>query len=492
VTGTLTPESTVRTDSGKDDQRRDGGWNLGRAVGLCMALLGVFIGAQPLSDNSFLTHLATGRQMIADGFVRADVFTWTSQGRELVVQSWLASAIYGGLEEVGGYGALRLSVAATAGFLAWIAWNLSEKAAGIFARLVIMAPILAVGGVMWSERPLLIALALFALTLMVAEGRGRPLMLVGVGLVWVGVHGSWPLGLVLLAGRVVGARLDKADERRDVRCLSWLAAGIVFGGVVNPYGPRLLWFPMRLIGRRETLSHVAEWQSPSFDSLHTRAFLGMLLLLIFAVTRRHSWRTLGPAMLFVAAALVSQRNIPMAMVVSIPVLAMGLPSVGRLGTADTSRIINWIGYSLVAALLIFPLLIVRPPDIDFAKYPVEAVDAMEAAGLSPASVRVLHPDFVGNYLDLRYGGVGAAWIDDRYELHSASLMADYLTLFSAGPDWRDVLEHSGGDVLLWQSNEPVTQLVRDVAGWQQVWSGRRWTVLCRPDAPACRDVPTVG
>ncbi|MEZ5168699.1 MAG: hypothetical protein R2695_20290 [Acidimicrobiales bacterium] len=39
---------------------------------------------------------------------------------------------------------------------------------------------------------------------------------------------------------------------------------------MNPYGPAMLTFPIELLGRQEVLSHVAEWQSPTFDSLWAR------------------------------------------------------------------------------------------------------------------------------------------------------------------------------------------------------------------------------
>ena len=63
---------------------------LSTLLGACAALVGAGIGARRLDDNSFLTHLATGRLMLEDGIVRTDAFTWTSAGEPLVVQSWLA------------------------------------------------------------------------------------------------------------------------------------------------------------------------------------------------------------------------------------------------------------------------------------------------------------------------------------------------------------------------------------------------------------------
>jgi len=462
-------------------------FDLGRVVALVVALVGILIGAQRISDNSFLTHLATGREIIAHGFVHHDVFTWTSQGRDVVVQSWLASLLYGVVDDLAGFGGLRVLTGFLAGALAWLVWNLGDQNPSVHTRVLVTAPILVIGAGMWSGRPLLIALVMLAVTLRTAQGRGSVRHLAVVGFVWIGVHGSWPLGMVLLTARIAGARMDHSDFRRESKALAWLGAGILLGGVANPYGPRLLIFPIQLLGRREVLSHVVEWQSPSFDALYARAFLLVIVVTIIAVTRRSTWRSLLPAIIFIAAALVSRRNIPIAAVVAIPVMAEGLPSLGRLKVGESSAVIHRLGTMLLAAVLVLPIVGVRSPNVDLSKYPVEAIDVLENAGMSPADTHLIHPDFVGNYLDLRYGDEGSAWIDDRYELHEASLMADYLVLFDAGPSWREVLDRTGGVTLVWQTDRALTQLVSEIAGWKTIWADDEWTALCDPASTACAD-----
>ena len=463
------------------------GFDLGGVVGLVVALVGMFIGAQRISDNSFLTHLATGREMIAHGFVHHDVFTWTSQGREVVVQSWLASLTYGVIDNLAGFGGIRIFTAIVAGALAWFAWQISDSSPSLHTRLLITAPVLVIGAGMWSQRPLLIALMLFAITLRASRGTGRLVHLAVVGFVWISVHGSWPLGIVVLMARAVGARLDRDSYSRELRAAGWLGVGILAGGVLNPYGPRLLFFPFGLLGRGAILSHVVEWQSPAFDALYAKAFLVVIVLTIVAVKRSSSWRNLLPVVVFLAAALVSRRNIPVAALVAIPVMADGLPPLGRLVSEEKSAAIQRVGLIVLAVMLLFPILAARSPNVDLSRYPVEAVNALEDAGMSPAVAHVVHPDFVGNYLDLRYGSAGAAWIDDRYELHKTSLLDDYLVMFEAGPTWSEVLGRSGADAMIWRTDHPLTQLVAESAGWNTVWSDADWTVLCDPALVACEN-----
>ncbi len=454
--------------------------DLTRVVGLAVALVGVGIGASRLSDNSFLTHLATGRHVVDSGFLRHDIFTWTSNGESVVVQSWLASALYGIVDAAAGFQGIRLLMAVTAGVLAFVCWQLTARSTSVVTRLAIMAPVLVIGLRTWTERPLLLGLVLLGLTLLVAEGRGKPWWLVFVGALWISVHGSWPLGIVLLGARWLGARLDGDDGRRDIDALSYLAAGIVTAGFVNPYGPALLAFPIELLGRQDTLSHVTEWKAPDFQSEWTRAFLLMGLATVVAVGRRLSWRTAVPTLVFLAAALTSRRNIPVATLVLLPVLAAGLPSIGLVDGRHSSEAIRLASRALLVLLVALPLFAVRGPHVAADRYPVAAIDAMEDRGLSPVDTRVVHPDYVGNYLDLRYGAAGASWIDDRFELHDDTLVEDYLVVLAGSAGWQEVLERHDAEAMLWRSDTAIVELVGEVAGWRDIWHADGWTVLCRP------------
>jgi len=458
---------------------------LASVLGLAVVLVGVGIGAQRLADNSFLTHLATGREMLDSGIVRHDVFTWTSAGEPMIVQSWLASLLYAVVDEVAGFHGLRLLMAAAAGILAGLAWLLTERAGSLTTRVLIMVPTLFIGLRTWSERPLLFAFVLLAFALVIAEGRGNKRWLALIGLIWVNVHGSWPLGLILVAARLVGVRLDRRPAQGELESVTWLGIGVALGGVLNPYGPAMLLFPIELLGRRDTLQFVAEWQASTFESLWTRAFLVLMVGLLISA-RQTGWKLLLPAMVFVVAGFLSARNIPVAALVILPTLADGLPSLRGVDGGHRSSAIDLGAKILVVLVVLVPLLAARGPHVDVERYPVEAIDAMEDLGLGPDAVRVIHQDFVGNYLDLRYGAAEATWIDDRFELHDHQLVLDYVELLEGGPGWQDVLGRHEPDAVLWQSDRVLVELATSVAGWVEVWSDDEWSVLCHPDSGSCQ------
>lgn len=448
------------------------------------AVVGVGIGAQRLGDNSFLTHLATGRLMVEDGIVRNDVFTWTSAGESLTVQSWLASLVYGLIDDVAGFQGLRFLMAALAGVLGLLVWHLSERSPSLVTRLAILVPVFWIGLRTWTERPLLMAFVAFAATMVIVERDRDPRVLALIGFLWINVHGSWPLGIVLLGARWIGALVDQrtgsaANPTRELRAGEWLAGGMVVGGVANPYGPRLLFFPVELLGRQEVLQNVAEWQASSFESTWTRLFLVLVAAAVFA-GRKAPYVVTVPAVLFVVAALLSARNIPLATLVLVPMLAAGLPSLPGLDADRRSDPIRLAAMGLTALAFLLPVLAITGPHVELDRFPIDAVNAMEnELDLSPSEHRVIHQDFVGNYLDLRYGDAGATWIDDRFELHDPALVDDYIALLNGTPEWSAVLDRHDPDAILWPADRVLVELA-GADGWTAVWSDDDWVVLVPP------------
>lgn len=449
---------------------------LSTLLGACAALVGAGIGARRLDDNSFLTHLATGRLMLEDGIVRTDAFTWTSAGEPLVVQSWLASLAYAVVEDLGGLGGVRLLMGLTAAGLAAVVWALTGQARSLSSRLLVLMPSLWIGLRVWNERPLLLGLLCLAGILWWSERGGSPRMHGVVGAFWINVHGSWPLGLVLLVGRWLGSRAD--DDGSQSKCdrgnLGWLVGGMAAGGFLNPYGPNLLWFPFRLLAERNTLRHVSEWKASDFASPWTQLFL-ILVGVAMLVSRRVGLRLVVPAVVFVIAALLSARNIAPAVIVMTPLLASGMPELPSPPPERTSGAIRAAFGAVVVAMVII-VSAVPGPHTDLRRYPVAAIDAMESDGRSPVGGRAVHQDFVGNYLGFRFGPVGAAWIDDRVELHDASLIEDYLLLLRGGPGWDEVIGQIDPDVVLWERDRVLVELLL-AAGWTVDWSDDDWMVL---------------
>lgn len=467
------------------------------AVGMLFVLAGVLLGFRSLVDNSFFTHLQTGRLILSDGFFSNDPYTFTSASSdEWVVQSWFASIVYAVLERVGGGVAIQIVRAITTGALAWLAWDLSSSVGSespehdsgtttILARLAAVVPAVLVGIIAWSERPLIFSLVFLALTLRTANRDVSPKPLAVVGLLWIWMHGSFPLGVALLGALAVGARLDGRRPVRELKALGWLTLGIVVGGAANPFGLKLLWFPIALLQRGEVLGHIREWK-PLHPSYHiAQLFLVGAALMLVALVRLRSFRAAAAGLLFLVAAVMSIRNITVATIVFIPIIAEGFRGVGA--TPDSRRS-EWTEKTTVLAAvgIVFISLasIFTQPTWNVERYPIDALDWLETENILDTDdpVRFAHPDYVGNFIELRYDAKVPTYIDDRYEFHSLELVNDYLSLFFAEDDWEAALDRYDIDIVLWEENTSLADALEDNPSWDLIHEEGDWIISCRNNA----------
>lgn len=455
---------------------RPGGVCLAALGGLVVTVAGMFIGLQPLRDNSFLTHLATGRLILGAGAVpSADPYSFTAPGEPWTVQSWLASVAYAGMEDLAGYLGIRLLIAGTAALLAYLLWRLTEPAGAVVARLGLVLPVLVIGADTWTERPMLFGLVGLALVWLLADGHGRAWWAVPLFWVWVNTHGSFPLGGALVATLLVGRCLDHRPGRRELQVLGWSVLGVLLGAV-NPVGPRLVVFPLELLSKSEALGTIKEWQPPDYSELGPRLLLGLAVVAAVLFVRQRTFRQVLPAVVFLAAALIGARNVAPA---SIVLLAAMAPSLRGIGAEEGRAPRPVLGLAAVAVVAIAGLAAVsslRGPHTDLVGYPTEAVAWMDDQGLLGPESRVVSRDFTGNYLEARYGTDVAVFMDDRYDLFPIPVIRDYRKLMDGDGDWAEVLERWGATAVLWDDHTELHGLLQEAEGWEVVHRDDRWIV----------------
>ena len=221
---------------------------------------------------------------------------------------------------------------------------------------------------------------------------------------------------------------------------------------------------------------MAEWKPSSYDALWSQLFLVVAVAGLLAL-RKAPFRLIVPAIVFVVAALLSARNIPLATFVLVPLLASGLPQIPGVDGERRSDAIRLATTALATLTILIPLVAMRGPHVELERFPIDAVNAMvDDLDLSPAEHRIVHQDFVGNYFDLRFGDAGATWIDDRFELHQLELVEDYLVLLDGDDAWRDVLDRHDPDAILWPLDKPLADLAL-ADGWSSAWEDDDWVVL---------------
>ena len=456
------------------------GVSTGQVVGLLLAIVGLRIGLDSLHDNSFFTHLATGRLILdSHSIPRTDPYSFTAHGHAWTVQSWGASVIYAAIERAVGLVGIRVLVGALSALLAVLVWKLTEPAEGLVGRLAIAVPAVAIGAGLWVERPLIFSLVFLAATLFALEDRLDPRWMLPLFWLWVNIHGSFPLGIAAIVAYGFGRLLDRERPSTELRTFGWAMGGTVLGGILSPVGIDLLTFPFQLLGRREAFAQIVEWQPPTWHEPAEVFFAVQLAIAVGLILwRGRRWRNIVPVALFAAMSLQSTRNIVQASLVMVPAMAVAARGLGSIDADRRSPILRPVRAALVALLVVVAGIGLAMPDTNLVDYPVESVAWMREHHLLDRDDRVVTRDFVGNYLEVRYGPEKVqTFIDDRVDMFPTSVIADYTTLIDPEGDYAAVLDRAGATAVLWDKDSDFGDWLEDPAnGWKIVHSERLWMV----------------
>lgn len=467
------------------------GMTRGAVFGSLVVLVAAASGAAALSDNSFLTHLTTGRRMLDGHLPSTDPYSFTAHGQPWVIQSWFASLLYALTERVGSGMGVRLMIATLSGVIAAVVWRLTRPGGTVLTRFAAVTPAILVGTLAWGARPLIFGLAGFVLLLLVLTEERDPRWLVPVMWLWVNMHGSFPLALVLIVVYGFGVWCDKGPLDHVIRTLKWCVAGVLLGAV-NPLGPKLLWFPVELLTKQDVLSNMIEWQAPTFTSTWQRIFLVSIVVAVALVPRLPAgrrYRVLLPALVFTALGLTASRNIALATVLLAPLLAAELAGLGSLVSDARSRTYTIACGVLAAATVVVVGARVAGPTFDFSPYPVAAIDWLEEEGRLGPDHRIAARDFVGNYLEFRTEGRTRIFIDDRVDMFPARIVADQAKLLTGRAGWDEVLDRWNVDTVVWDENEALASLLTVAPDWRLIRSfespdsSTTWVVFQRAGSP---------
>lgn len=453
-----------------------------------VAVIGFVAAAGPISGNTMLLHLRTGIDIFATGTIpRSDPYSFTAAGEPWVVQSWFAEWTYGALESVGG---IRLVIFEQMILVMTITLMIALLArSGSMLRTALPCVVaLAIGIPEWTARPALFGVACFALTVYIVDRHRSPWWLMPIGWIWVNTHGSFPLGIAWIAMTIFGAGLDKRLDKRHLRDWSkplvLLCVGVL-AGLVNPLGPKLFAFSLRVTGERgEVFGNIVEWASPDFHgAVGVTQLLAAGVAIVILINRHVPWRWAIPTVAFFVGALFSARNLGLLAIALVPALREALRSdagaVRHLASPLSRMMVGAIACVLVLAVAATSIRLIDNEPLDLERYPVAALDWMDEAGLLDQPHRVAAQDTTGCYRIFRYGATQKVFIDDRYDMYPAEVSMDYLDLLRGTADPHEILDRYEIDVVLWAEHSPLSNALDGHSDWHRVYRDDDWLVLQR-------------
>ncbi len=417
----------------------------------------------PVTPQDYWWYLRIGHDTLTAGAVpRLDTMTFTQTGTPVDYQSWGAAVLFWLLYQLGG---LSLTVLLR-GVLLAITYSLiwaSARRVGsgrLGASLLLLAAVLTTSN-NWSVRPQLLAYPLFALAFFILikwqNGEKKSVYwLPLLSLVWVNLHGSFVM-LILLSGAALV--LGRGDRR---------ALGLAFGGVllvtlVNPRGFGAWTYVFNSVTVPSSQLFSAEWLPPVNSGWQMNIFFVWLLVfpLLAALSARKLDRLEWTWFLgFGILALWGERYV-IWFVFILVVLTAGLLADWEIKYLVSSNR-NLPAFNILLSLIFVLLPLAFLPGLR-EKWWKQAPPATENTPMAATTWLAEHPDLLGplwseigfsSYLEFALPQ-RPTWIDTRFEVFPVTQWQAYQAISEGRQDWGSLLNATGVKLLMVsQENQP--------------------------------------
>ena len=427
-----------------------------------------------LNDGDTFWHLAAGDWIIAQRTVpHTDPFSYTFAGAPWVAHEWLSEVLMAASFRAAGWsGVIVLTALAAALAMFQLARHLGRwLPAGPSLLLLLLAA--ACIATKLQARPHILALPVleaWVAGLFIARSKGcvPSWRLLPVICLWANLHGSFVLGLFLVAPLALEAVLAEPAAWRRVmtRWGAFLLAATV-AAMLTPHGWAGLLFPFQLMGMAE-LSNIVEWQPPDFNTLQP---LELMLVAGLGVALTRGAR-LPPVRLLILLGLLhmslhhTRHQVPVGVIVPLliaePLGALLMPE----STAHDSGRWRTGGLAVMVGLAALRLLlpIVR---VDGPAAPVAALAHVPPA---LAAEPVFNDYNFGGYLIFNHI---RPFIDGRADMYGDTFMHQYVSAVLPEKTTLETALHDNG--VRWTilaTGSPVIALLDAMPQWHRLYADK--------------------
>jgi len=513
-----------------------------------VALLGLLtftsLSVRLLGDAGIGWHIRTGQLILAAHAIpRADPFSSTMAGHPWFAWEWLYDVLVGWLDSIAGlhgvvfFTALIIAVTFSSSFRLLLRWSTNFLVALALVLLAASASM-----IHFLTRPHVVSWLFTVLWFWVLESSERQVrsssaggrrhflwLLPVVMLVWVNIHGGFPVGFVLLGIYWLCAAwqwfsleedrfedaLQKIGVGRLARTLLLVGMFSALATLANPDGWKLHLHIYRYLSNRFLMDRIDEFQSPNFHGVAQKCFAALLVLAFVAVAvRRGESSELRASGILVAlfamlSGLYASRNIPVSALLMILVIGPWLSDAAQNvaeGFAKRRNLLTSQGgasphfaermqamesslrghlWPIIAVVLagwiafhggrvgMKPLMHAH---FDGKRFPIAAVDY-----IARHDVRMIHatrtvepgpvfaPDSWGGYLIYRlYPQIKVA-VDDRHDFYGEQFLKSYLKTLHAEPGWQNFFEQYPVRYVVLPTDSALATLLAVSPNWQRAY-----------------------
>jgi hypothetical protein len=449
-------------------------------------------------DPDVWWHIKTGELILSTHkWATTDPYSYTSFGAPWMSCEWLGDVFFATVYHLGGLRALEalLIVLASAVMLALYGFA-TLRSGNSKAGFVAAAVMLALANPSFTLRPQMLGYLFIIFTLVALErfrqGEQRAVWLLPIlFLIWINTHGSWIIGLGVIAlyiacglvdfqmGSLEARRWTKPERLRLETVFMLCLAAIP----ITPYGTRLAMYPFTVASSLPvSVASILEWQMMPFNLAGGKIFLALVLGFFFAqMVYRYSW-SLFEVLLFlgsVGMACVHFRFVMLFVPFFAPLLATIVARWFPPYDKATDKYL--INFALIAAIVIamvhyFP----SQSDVQKAVADKSPVQALAYLREHPVPGPIFNAYGFGGYMI--FSGY-KTFIDGRSELfEQTGILSDYMDITLLKPDAIKKLSMYGIQTCIMEPSEPLSTVLAAMPDWQTVYSDPVSVILVRRDA----------
>lgn len=473
------------------------------------AMLGLFLigavfalGYEFRVDPDLWWHIKVGENILATHrFPMVDPYSFTATGQPWIAYEWLGEVLFGAVERIAGIqGLYALLVVLGSAVILTLYFYASIRSGNSKAAFLVTSILLPLAAASFNLRPQMLGYLFLVITLAVLElfrqGRQKPLWILPLLiLIWTNTHGSWIIGLgviaVYWASGLVELNLGGIEARRwtaEERCrISFIFLLCVAVTPITPYGVRVAASPFEYaFDLPLNVAHILEWQPMPFNIVVGKLFLFLLIGFIIAqVALRLTWR-LEELLLFLGGTVLACLHVrfvllfvPFFAPILATILARWLPSYAR--GKDRYRLnAALMTAAIVAMIWYFPAKAHLQRKVA-AQFPAKAVAYLSN---HPVAGPMFNTYGFGGYLIWSRGPEHKLFIDGRGDLYErGGVFADYMHITSLKPGSLTVLRNYGIQSCLIYKTEPLATLLSASPDWQPVYRDNLSILFVRRQAP---------
>jgi hypothetical protein len=431
-----------------------------------------------IRDPDIWFHLANARILCTTHhFIRTEPYAFTVAGQEWIDWEWLSELPYWISYQVfklqGIYLVAWLALCANILFVYWRGYWMSRNAGAAFWAAGIAFALMTM-----NSGPRTIAFAYLAmsteLAILEAAERGKKQLLwllPPLFCLWINLHGSWLIGLVLLSLYIlcglfqvkVGVfEQDAFTAPERTRLLTVLGASVA-ALIVNPYGWRLVRNPFdTALNLKLTVVNGVEWQPLNLGWFVGKwVLLAIGLMVVANCLHGRKWKVFELAFVFFAwyMAFSHMRFTYLAAVVTIPMLAADMAR-SFFSEPDTKTIP--VMNALMAAVAVCLMIFIFPKESRLEKEMSEGFPLNSIAAIQP-SWRTFNTEHVGGMMDFQSK---SPFIDTRFDIFEhRGILKDFLDIRNLNNSLQ-LLDKYGIDHALLKKDMALSSLLEHAPGWR--------------------------